>query len=551
MARRIVIVGGVAGGATAAAKARREDEQAEITVFERGPYVSFANCGMPYFISHEITDRDKLLLMTPETFHRKYRVTVHVLHEALSIDRTAKTVLVRGPDGAERTHAYDRLILSQGAEPMLPPIKGIDRAHVFTLRDIPDMDRIEAFIDEKRAQSAVVIGGGYIGLEMAEAFHHRGLAVTIVEQGPHIMPTLDSDVAAECTAAAERERLVIKTNCKVVTIDPNSVVCDDQSRIEADLVLVSTGRNPEVMLAKTAGLKIGPTGGVAVNGRMETSDPDIFAVGDAAEVSHRLTGRRTRIALAGPANRQGRIAATNVTGGHAVYGGAIGTSIVRLFENAIAQTGLSTHAAVEAGYQVITSMTRDPSHAGYYPGAESVISKLIIDQNTGRILGAQVFGRDGVDKRIDVYACAAYNGIPIDDLAQTDFAYSPPYGLANDPVNQATFTASHIRNGDVRVLTNVADVASSACLLDVREASEIQSFGALYGSLHIPLGDLRDRLDELPRDQPIVVYCQKGQRGYLAARILEGSGFTDVINLAGGYLQARHNGWNVAQPKVG
>ena len=548
MATRIVIVGGVAGGATAAAKARREDEHAEITIFERGPYVSFANCGMPYYLGREITDRDKLLLMTPETFHRKYRVTVHVGHEVVALYCGSKAVTVRDTDGNEKRYDYDKLILSQGAMPVRPPIKGIDREHVFTLRDIPDMDRIEAFLNERRPESAVIIGGGFIGLEMAEAFHRRGLAVTVVEQAPHIMPVLDDDVAAECTAVAERDGFVISTGSTVLKIDPNSVVLDDHTRVSADIVLISTGVAPEVELAREAGLKLGPTGGVAVNARMETSDPDVLAVGDAAEVTHRLTGLRTRVALAGPANRQGRIAAINATGGHAKYGGAIGTSIVRLFENAIGMTGLSTREAEEIGYSAITSMTRDPSHASYYPGAETVVSKLIVDQSTGRILGAQVFGRDGVDKRIDVYACAIYNGVTVENLAQTDFAYSPPFGLANDPVNQASFTAEHILYGDVNAITSVEDVPPGSCLLDVRETSEIESFGTLNGSTHIPLGDLRDSIDSVPRDRPIVVFCQKGQRGYLATRILAGCGFAEVMNLAGGYLQARHSGWEVASP---
>lgn len=547
MARRIVIVGGVAGGATAAAKARREDEQASITVFERGPYVSFANCGMPYYLGREISDRDKLLLMTPESFYRKYRVDVHVEHEVTAIDRAAKEVVVSF-GGENRRQPYDKLILSQGAEPLRPPIKGIDRPHVFTLRSIPDMDRIEAFLKERHPESVVVVGGGFIGLEMAEAFHLRGLAVTVIEKTPHIMPLLDDDVAAECTAAAHRDGFEIKTGRTVVTIDPNSVVCDDQTRTAADLVLISVGVSPEVGLAQEAGLDIGASGGVAVNSQLETSDPDILAVGDAAEVNHRVSGRRMRIALAGPANRQGRIAAINATGGRASYGGAIGTSIVRLFENVIGLTGLSTRAAEQAGYEVIASMTRDPSHAGYYPGAETVVSKLIVEQGTGRVLGAQVFGRDGVDKRVDVYACAVYNGSTIDDLAQIDFAYSPPFGLANDPVNQAAFTAGHIVNGDVRVITSAKEAPPGCCLVDVRETSEIHSFGTLAGSTHITLGDLRDVLDSLPRDRPIVVFCQKGQRGYLAARILSGCGFDNVINLAGGYLQARHNGWDVVNP---
>jgi len=546
MPKQIVIVGGVAGGATAAAKARREDEHAEITIFERGPYVSFANCGMPYYLGGDIVVRDNLLLMTPESFYQKYRVNVHVGHEVVTINRDSKEILSRDANSLQQRHPYDKLILSQGAAPLRPPIKGIDQDHVFTLRDIPDMDRIENFLKQRYPKSAVIIGGGFIGLEMAEAFHNRGLAVTVVEQAPHIMSGLDDDVAAECTAAALRDGFDIKAGRKVDTINAEHVVLDDDLSVAGDLVLISAGVSPEVALAKEAGLEIGPTGGVAVNALLETSDPDILAVGDAAEVTHRITGRRTRIALAGPANRQGRIAGINVTGGHAIYRGALGTSIVRLFENAIAITGLSTRAAEEIGYRVITSMTRDLSHAGYYPGAETVISKLIIDQSTGRILGAQVFGRDGVDKRIDVYACAIDNGVTVDNLAQTDFAYSPPFGLANDPVNQASFTAEHILHRDVRVITSADDVPPGACLLDVREASEIESFGTLDGSTHIPLGELRDSIDRVPRDRPVVVFCQKGQRGYLATRILRGSGFGEVINLAGGYLQARHNGWQVA-----
>jgi NADPH-dependent 2,4-dienoyl-CoA reductase/sulfur reductase-like enzyme/rhodanese-related sulfurtransferase len=549
MTHRIVIVGGVAGGATAAAKARREDEAAAITIFERGPYVSFANCGLPYYIGREITDRASLLLMTPETFYKKYRVEVHVGHEVMGVDRVAKAVVVRDPNGAEARHPYDKLILSQGAAPLRPPIKGIDREHVFTLRDIPDMDRIDAFLGQHYPESVVVVGGGFLGLEMAEAFHHRGLEVTVVEQAPHVMPLLDDDVVAEFTAACARERFNIVAGRSVTAIAPTSVVLDDGSRIAAGLVLLSVGARPEVALARGIGLKIGPTGGVAVNARLETSDPDILAVGDAAEVNHRLTGQRARVALAGPANRQGRIAGINVTGGHATYGGVIGTSIVRLFENVIGSTGLSTRMAQEMGYSVITSMTRDLNHAGYYPGAQAVVSKLVIAESTGRILGAQVFGREGVDKRLDVYASAVYSGMTIDDLAQVDFAYSPPFGLANDPVNQACFTAGHLLRGDVRAIVWPEELPLNACMLDVREASEIESFGTLCGSVHIPLGDLRDCFDEVPRDRPLVVFCQKGQRGYLAARILEGSGFTDVTNLAGGYLRARHNGWNVTPVK--
>ena len=390
--RRIIIVGGVAGGASAAAKARRVDENAEIHVFERGPYISFANCGLPYFIAGEIDDRAKLIIMTPEKFWSRSRIHAHVNHEVLSINRAAKIISVQGPDGAAHDVAYDKLILSQGAKPIVPPIPGVELPHVFTLRDIPDMDRIAAFLNERKPRRAVVIGGGFIGLEMAEAFHHRGVHVTIVERNPHILPLLDDDMAVHLQNQIRRENFNFKADANATAFTQEGVEFADGSRLAADLILLSVGVKAEVELAKVAGLEIGITGGVKTNGRMESSDPDIYAVGDAAETMHALTGARVRIALAGPANRQGRIAGANAASARMIYPGALGTSIVRVLQMTAGFTGLNSAQAAKAGLSFFTSLTRDYSHAHYYPGAKPVLVKVIAEEGTGRLLGAQVLG---------------------------------------------------------------------------------------------------------------------------------------------------------------
>ncbi|MGP8200233.1 MAG: FAD-dependent oxidoreductase, partial [Limisphaerales bacterium] len=383
---RIVIVGGVAGGASAAAKARRVDEMADIQIFERGPYISFANCGLPYFIAGEIDDRAKLIVMTPERFWERSRVRAHVNHEVLSINRAAKTICVREPDGRERDVPYDKLVLSQGAKAIVPPIPGANLPHVFTLRDIPDMDRIAAFLDERKPRHAVVIGGGFIGLEMAEAFHHRGLHVTIVERNPHILPLLDRDMAAHLQNQIRQDDFDFKTSAEAARFTVDGVEFADGSRLPADLILMSVGVKAEVELARAAGLEIGATGGVKTNGRLESSDPNIYAVGDAAETMHVLTGARARIALAGPANRQGRIAGANAAGAHLIYPGALGTSIVRVLKMTAGFTGLNSAQATKAGFTFFTSLTRDNSHAHYYPGAKPVLIKIIAEEGTGRLL---------------------------------------------------------------------------------------------------------------------------------------------------------------------
>jgi len=540
--RKIIIVGGVAGGASAAAKARRVDENAEIHVFERGPYISFANCGLPYFIAGEIDDRAKLVIMTPEKFWERSSVHAHVNHEVLAINRAAKTIRVRDAHGAEREVTYDKLVLSQGAKPLVPPIPGVELPHVFTLRDIPDMDRIVKFVDEQKPKRAVVIGGGFIGLEMAEAFHHRGLHVTIVERNPHILPLLDRDLATHLQNQIRRADFDFKADATAVKFTADGVEFADGSRLAADLILLSVGVKAEVELAKSAGLEIGATGGVKTNGRMESSDPNIYAVGDAAETTHALTGARARIALAGPANRQGRIAGANAAGARMVYPGALGTSIVRVLNMTVGFTGLNSAQAAKAGFTFFTSLTRDPSHAHYYPGAKPVLIKIIAEEGTGRLLGAQVLGERGVDKRVDVLATAIAAKMSVFDLETLDLAYSPPFGSANDPINTAGFVASHVARGDIATVAPETWKPADEFLLDVRDADELEEFGKLSGAVNIPLPELRDRLGELPRDRRIITYCQKGQRGYLAACALHGHGFDDVANLRGGFLQAKLNG---------
>jgi NADPH-dependent 2,4-dienoyl-CoA reductase/sulfur reductase-like enzyme/rhodanese-related sulfurtransferase len=539
--RRIIIVGGVAGGASAAAKARRVDETAEIHVFERGPYISFANCGLPYYIAGEIDDREKLLVMTPKKFWDRSRVHVHVYHEVLAINRTKKAIRVKSPNGQESDVPYDKLILSQGARPIVPRIPGVELPNVFTLRDIPDMDRIAAFVNERQPRHAVVIGGGFIGLEMAEAFHHRGIHVTIVERNPHILPLLDHDLATHLQNQIRREDFDFKTNAEANCFTNDGVEFADGSKVPADLILLSVGIKAEVELARAAGLEIGATGGVKTNGRMESSDPDIYAVGDAAETIHALTGARARIALAGPANRQGRIAGANAAGARMIYPGALGTSIVRVLHMTAGFTGLNSEQAAKAGFSFFTSLTRDNSHAHYYPGAKPVLIKVIAEEGTGRLLGAQVLGERGVDKRVDIFATAITGRMSVFDLENLDLAYSPPFGSANDPVNVAGFVAGHIARGDIPSVAPETWEPNGDFLLDVRGEDEVAEFGKLGDAVNIPLPRLRERLHQLPRDRRIITYCQKGQRGYLAACALHGSGFEKVANLRGGFLQAKLN----------
>lgn len=546
MSLRIVIVGGVAGGATAAAKARRTNEHAEITVFERGAHISFANCGLPYYIGGEIQERHHLLLSTPEAFAARYRVDVKVNHEVLAIDRSRRCVNVRTSAGECFDQPYDRLILAQGAEPIVPPLPGVELPHVFTLRNLVDMDLISEALKRGHMRRAVVVGGGFIGLEMAEAFHRRGLEVDVIERAPHILPRLEAELAAELQSGLCDSRFSLHCGRSLVSIEADHVTLDDGTILAADLVLLSAGVRPENRIACEAGLALGVTGGTLTNGRMQTSDPFIYAVGDMAEVRNYITGAPLRLPLAGPANRQGRIAGANAAGAHKTYTGALGTSIVRIMQQVVAMVGLNLHEARSAGLKTIVSVTRDQHHAGYYPGAQAIVTWLLAEEGTGRLLGAQIIGTEGVDKRIDVLATAMYAGLSVFDLEALDLAYAPPFSGANDPVNVAGFVAARELSGETPCYDPALGLPTTHVLLDVREPHELEQEGMLSGARHIPLNQLRERLDELPR-QPLLVYCRKGQRGYLASRILRESGFEEVLNLKGGFLQAKWSNWPMAE----
>ena len=537
MSTKIVIVGGVAGGASAAARARRVNEHADIVVYERGPFVSFANCGLPYYIAGEITDQSRLLVANPQMFWDKYRVVVKTEHEVTQIDRVKKTVTVKKLNGETFSDSYDKLILSQGASPIRPPFPGMDQDMVFTLRDIPDMLRIDGFIAKNNPKTAVVIGGGFIGLEMAEAFNRRGMHVHLIERNPHVMPMVDDDLAEEFQHLMNRAgNLTVWPSRAVASIGKNEVIFSDGEKIPTDIVLVSIGVSPEVELAKVAGIELGQTGGVKVNGRMESSDPDVYAVGDAAETVHRITGLRVRIPLAGPANRQGRVAGDNAAGGHATYVGAMGTAIVRVHDATLAITGLGARQIASSGLSYFRSTTRDLSHAGYYPGAKNVLTRLLVEEGTGRLLGAQVLGEEGVDKRIDVLATAIASGMTVQDLDDVDLAYAPPFGSAIDPINTAARVAHHVLTGELSVMQPQEIAQFKGQIVDVREPRELKG-GKVKGAVNIPLSQVRDRLKELDPTKPVLVYCQKGLRGYVASRIFKQHGFK-VSNLSGGFYQA-------------
>ncbi|HUW40605.1 MAG TPA: FAD-dependent oxidoreductase [Rectinemataceae bacterium] len=541
MGTRLLIIGGVAGGATAAARARRLDEDAEITILERGPYVSFANCGLPYYVSRAIAKRSKLLLQTPEGFDSRYNIKVLVDTEAVEIDRKGKRVRARGPEG-ETWLEYDKLIMSQGGNPVIPPVQGADSPNAFKLWTIPDMDRIVKFLDEEKPASVVVAGGGFIGLEMAEAFRERGLETTIVELLPRLMSVMDPEFGAMIAAKLESQGVRVKTGVgvKAVHASAREVELSDASRIPGDMLLFSVGVRPELALAKAAGLAIGPSGALQVDERLATSDPDIYAAGDMVEILNRVSGKKVRIPLAGPANRQGRIAATNALGGSMKYNGAFGTSVVKVFDATAASTGLTEAAAREAGFEVGSATIFKDHHATYYPGYKEMALKLIYDRKSGRLLGAQAFGEEGVEKRIDVLATALLGRMTLSDLAELDLAYAPPYSSANDPVNVAAMVGLNDLSGyspletAARLKTALAS-GGDELVLDVRNRIEYDE-GHLAGSINIPLDELRFSLDDLPAGKRIHVLDRTGFRGHLALRILKKRGYDAVFNLSGGYL---------------
>lgn len=544
--KRILIVGGVAGGASAAARARRLSEEAEIIIFERGPYVSFANCGLPYYAGGEIRERDALLLQTPAGLEARFNLDVRVETEVLAIDRAARRLRVREwSSGREYEEAYDELILSPGASPLRPPIPGIDREGHFAVRNLPDIDRIMAWIQENQAGRAVVAGGGYIGLEMAEQLKHRGLQVTVVEALPQVMAMLDPDMAAWLHQELRSHGVALHLNDPVSAFEAptgeeaalaSTVVLKSGQRLPADLVILGLGVKPEVHLAREAGLEIGSRGGIRVNDSLQTSDPHIWAVGDAIEVKDFVTGGWTLIPLAGPANRQGRIVADNILGQPTHYAGTLGTGIVRLFGLAAGATGANEKTLQREAIPYAVLHLHPPSHATYYPGAQPVALKVLFAPDTGRLLGVQAVGKDGIDKRLDVFATALKAGMTVDDLAELELAYAPPFGSAKDPVNLAGMAAQNVRRGYVRTAqwNEVAGLEPDRqFLLDVRSEEEFRN-GHIPGATHIPLPQLRARVSEVPPDKEILVHCQSGQRSYFACRFLSQRGF-NVRNLTGSY----------------
>ncbi len=540
---RLLIIGGVAGGATAAARARRISETARITLLERGPYVSYANCGLPYFLSGDIRKRSALLLQTPEGFDSRYGVKVLVGTEALEIDRAAARVRIRNA-GGESWLEYDALILAQGGQPLDLMLPGGEAPHVFRLWTVPDMDRIQAFLEADKPATAVIAGGGFIGLEMAEAFSKRGIATTVVELLPTLMPGMDPEFGGLIAGRLRERGVGVLTGAALKAVLPASreVELADGRRLPADLVLLSVGVRPELELARKAGLAMGRAGGLLVDEHLRTSDPRIWAAGDMNEVVHKVSGRKVRIPLAGPANRQGRIAASNALGLPLRYGGALGSSVVKVFDATAACTGLSEAAARAAGLEAGAAFVVRDHHAGYYPGARDLFLKLVYDRKSGRLLGGQAFGEEGVEKRIDTLAAALQGRLTLQDLAELDLAYAPPYSSANDPLNIAAFVGLNDLTGFSPLLTAEglkaelsAGEAERPLVLDVRNLNE-HEISHLRGALHIPVDELRFRLEEVPRGRPLVVHCRSGFRSHLALRILKQNGFSAVRNLTGGFL---------------
>lgn len=538
---KLLIVGGVAGGASAAARARRLSENAEIILFERGPDVSFANCGLPYYVGGEIAERNKLLVVTPERLRERFRLDVRTHSSVESIDRSARTISVRDlKSGTVYRESYDKLILAPGAAPLRPPIPGVDLPGILTLRNLADVDRIKQAVDRGIAR-AVMVGAGFIGLELVENFIRRGVETTVVELQDQVLPPLDREMTTPIAQALVSRGVDLRLGDSAEAFESTGgdivVRLKSGARIEAQMVVLGVGVRPESKLAVDAGLAVGPRGGIQVNEHLQTSDADIYAVGDAIEVTDFVLGTATQAPLAGPANRQGRIAADNALGGDSRYRGTQGTAIVRAFDRTAALTGASEKSLRREHRSYRKIYIHPAHHAGYYPGAEPMTLKLIFDPEAGKILGAQAVGGAGVDKRIDVLAVAIQAGMTVFDLEETEMAYSPQYGSAKDPVNMAGFVAAGLLRGDHPQI-DVDSILSASTeidrlILDVRTPEEFAK-GHWPAAINIPVDELRGRLGEIPRQRPVAVYCQVGQRGYLATRILMQAGY-DVANIGGGY----------------
>ena len=539
---KVVIVGGVAGGATAAARIRRLNEQAEIVVFERSGYISYANCGLPYYIGGVIEDPEELTLQTPESFFSRFRVEMKVRHEVTAIHPDKKTVSVTNLETGEAfEEGYDKLILSPGAKPTQPRLPGVGLDRLFTLRTVEDTFRIKEFIDRNHPKSAVLAGGGFISLELAENLRELGMEVTIVQRPKQLMNPFDPDMAAFIHSKMRRHGVGLALGHTVEGFEEKNggvdVLLKDETPLHADMVVLAIGVSPDTGLAKDAGLELGIKGSIVVNDRMETSVSDIYAVGDAVQVKHFVTGQDVLLSLAGPANKQGRIAADNICGGDSRYTGSQGSSVVKVFDMTAASTGVNETNAKKAGLDVDTVILSPMSHAGYYPGGKLMTMKVVFEKETDRLLGAQIVGYEGVDKRIDVLATAIRAGMKATELKDLDLAYAPPYSSAKDPVNMAGFMIENIANGVLKQW-HLADVDTlprdgSVTLLDTRTAEEF-TLGHIDGFINIPVDELRERLDELEKDKPVYVICQSGLRSYIACRILAGSGFK-CYNFSGGF----------------
>lgn len=539
---KVIIVGGVAGGASAAARIRRLDENAEILVFERSGYVSYANCGLPYYIGGVITDAEELTLQTPESFYHRFRIQVKVRHEVTAIHPENKTVTVKNLNtGEEFEETYDKLLLSPGAKPTRPKLSGVDGERIFSLRTVEDTLHIRKFVEEHQPKTAVVAGGGFIGLEMAENLQELGVKVTILQRPKQVLPPLDSDMASQLHGLLRSKGITLKLGSSVAGFqnEGDTVVTflENEKPLRSDMVLLAIGVTPETGLAREAGLELGIKGSIVVNDRMETSVPDIYAVGDAVEVKHRVTGSRAVIALAGPANKQGRIAGDNICGGNSVYKGSQGSSVIKLFELTAASTGINEKAAKEAGIEYDKVVLSPVSHASYYPGGKAMTMKVIFEKKSLELLGAQIVGYEGVDKRIDVLATAIFAGLTGTDLKDLDLAYAPPYSSAKDPVNMAGFMIENLAEGRVKQFhwDQVESLPGdgSVTLLDTRTPGEY-SRGHAEGFFNIPVDELRERVGELEKGKPVYVMCQSGLRSYIASRILSQHGF-EVYNFSGGY----------------
>ena len=539
---KVVIVGGVAGGATAAARIRRLDEQAEIVVFERSGYVSYANCGLPYYIGDVITDSEELTLQTPESFFSRFRVIMKVHHEVTAIHPDRKTVSVKNLEsGEEFEESYDKLILSPGAKPVQPRLPGTGIDKLFTLRTVEDTLRIKEYINCNHPKSVVLAGGGFIGLELAENLRELGMDVTIVQRPRQLMNPFDSDMASFIHGTMRRHGIKLALGHTVEGFEEREggvdVLLKDETPLHADMVILAIGVAPDTHLAREAGLELGIKGSIVVNDRMETSVPDIYAAGDAVQVKHFVTGEDTLLSLAGPANKQGRIIADNICGGDSRYQGSQGSSIIKVFELTAAVTGINETNARKAGLDVDTVILSPMSHAGYYPGGKVMTMKVVFEKGTYRLLGAQIVGYEGVDKRIDVLAAAIHGGLKATQLKDLDLAYAPPYSSAKDPVNMAGFMIDNIAEGKLKQW-HLEDVAAlpgdgSVTLLDVRTVREYEG-GHIEGFRNIPVDELREHLEELDPGKPVYAICQSGLRSYIACRILEGNGF-EAYNFSGGF----------------